>query len=312
MLHDAWPLQLQRRRSLTRSLVPLVLLQVGATPNFTELPRNHCERMKGYDDANKPLSLCPPEKDAKWRYFWRIGERPAATKFAQLNAADVEPEGFPEWRGVMNTWGDKLLAAGMAVAELAALGFGLPADTFSSRMNCGPHLLAPTASDLYRFGAKGTILAGYHYDLNFLTIHGKSRFPGLYVWTRTGVKKTVKIPAGCLLVQAGKQAEYITGGHVLAGFHEVLVTDDTLAAVEKAKAASKSCWRISSTLFSHIASDVLLEPIAHFGADPAIKAAYPPIYTGDHVAAELAAINLGEGSDGAGGGAGGGAATAAQ
>ena len=25
------------------------------------------------------------------------------------------------------------------------------------------------------------IFAGYHYDLNFLTIHGKARFPGLYV-----------------------------------------------------------------------------------------------------------------------------------
>ena len=25
-------------------------------------------------------------------------------------------------------------------------------------------------------------MAGYHYDLNFLTIHGKSNFPGLNIW----------------------------------------------------------------------------------------------------------------------------------
>lgn len=44
-------------------------------------------------------------------------------------------------------------------------------------------MLAPTASDLQRY-KKGTIFAGLHYDFNFLTIHGKSRYPGLYCWTR--------------------------------------------------------------------------------------------------------------------------------
>ena len=42
-----------------------------------------------------------------------------------------------------------------------------------------PHLLAPTASDLVKYGEKDTILAGFHTDLNFLTIHGRSRYPGL-------------------------------------------------------------------------------------------------------------------------------------
>lgn len=31
--------------------------QVGATPSRVELPRNHCERMKAFKDADKPLSL---------------------------------------------------------------------------------------------------------------------------------------------------------------------------------------------------------------------------------------------------------------
>lgn len=99
--------------------------QVGATPSKTELPRNHCDRMKAFQTTDKPLSLCPPEKDPKWRFFWRLGERPAVrwplqrcvlalnhvqgTKFAELNADAVTPSAFPQWTDVMNTWGFKML-----------------------------------------------------------------------------------------------------------------------------------------------------------------------------------------------------------
>lgn len=31
---------------------------------------------KYIDDENKPFSRFPPEFDAKWRFFWAIGERP--------------------------------------------------------------------------------------------------------------------------------------------------------------------------------------------------------------------------------------------
>jgi hypothetical protein len=60
-------------------------------------------------------------------------------------------------------------------------------------MQYGPHLLAPTGSDLHteQYGKLGTVLAGYHYDLNFLTIHGKSRFPGLNIWLRDGTYVTL-------------------------------------------------------------------------------------------------------------------------
>ena len=41
-------------------------------------------------------------------------------------------------------------------------------------------------SDFKKHDSVGTVLAGFHYDFNLLTIHGKSRFPGLYVWLRDG------------------------------------------------------------------------------------------------------------------------------
>lgn len=69
----------------------------------------------------------------------------------------------------------------------------------------GPHLLAPTGSDLERYGHEGKVFAGFHYDLNFLTIHGRSRFPGLNIWLRNGQKVEVKVPVGCLLIQTGKE-----------------------------------------------------------------------------------------------------------
>jgi hypothetical protein len=69
-------------------------------------------------------------------------------------------QGIPQWCDVMDDWGSKLLGVVEAVAAMAALGFGLPADAFTSRMALGPHLLAPTGSDLQQHGQKGTVLAG--------------------------------------------------------------------------------------------------------------------------------------------------------
>lgn len=94
-----------------------------------------------------------------------------------------------------------------------------------------PHLLAPTASNLVKYSKKDTILAGFHTDLNFLTIHGRSRYPGLHIWARnTGKRIPVKFPATgrYLLVQAGKQLEHLSGGLIKAGYHEVVVNDATL------------------------------------------------------------------------------------
>lgn len=78
-----------------------------------------------------------------------------------------------------------------------------------------------TGADLEAHHTLNMCYAGYHYDLNFLTIHGKSRFPGLFVWLRNGKRVAVRIPAGCLFIQAGKQMEWLTGGYVKAGMHEV-------------------------------------------------------------------------------------------
>ena len=55
-----------------RDARPELHYQVGVTPAMVERPRDHCARVAGLDGGNKPLTLCPPEADPKWRYFWRV------------------------------------------------------------------------------------------------------------------------------------------------------------------------------------------------------------------------------------------------
>eukprot|EP01035_Chromulina_nebulosa_P042156 gene42156-57083_t len=119
--------------------------QVGVTPSHIEKPREHCGKMGVMNGDDKPLSPCPPEFDAKWRFFWRTGPVPPQTEFPVQNMDAVIPLGFPEWSEVMNMWGGKMTDALFTLAEMAAVGFEMPSkDAFTSRMLFGPHLLAPT------------------------------------------------------------------------------------------------------------------------------------------------------------------------
>ena len=160
----------------------------------------------------------------------------------------------------MDAWGTKLRAAVGTVAEMAARGLGLEKDTFTSKMEGGAHLLGPTGSDLQKH-QPGAVFAGFHYDISFMTIHGKSRFPGLYVWTRDNTRIQVKVPEGCLICQSGKTFEHITGGYIMAGFHEVVYDEKAKAAMEQAKAAGRSTWRVSSTMFTHLRYDTDCTPL---------------------------------------------------
>lgn len=74
----------------------------------------------------------------------------------------------------MNKWGNFMIDSCFLIAEMIAVGLGLPKNIFTDRMKGGPHLLSPTGSDLQKYDI-GTVFAGFHYDLNFITIHGKSK-----------------------------------------------------------------------------------------------------------------------------------------
>ena len=49
---------------------------VGVVPENQEMARSHAKRMARYTPENKPVSPVDPVYDAKWRFHWKIGQRP--------------------------------------------------------------------------------------------------------------------------------------------------------------------------------------------------------------------------------------------
>lgn len=297
----------QSDEAIAKDVRPEYGYQVGATPEFTEEPKckrdDHClDIIEKLPADQRPIDPTQHGLDPKARFFWRMGEIPSKTAFPMQNMPPVIPAGFEKvWAPTLDKWGKQLHAAVNGLSEMAAVGFGLPATAFSERAKYGPHLLAPTSTRLNIHGKEGTIFAGFHTDLNFLTIHGKSRYPGLNIWARnTGERISVAVPDGCLLVQAGKQLQYLTGGVVMAGFHEVICTNATIAAMERRKSShpDRPQIRISSTFFFHMGSDVVLEPLPELiktlstDEAAAAKKEYPRCFTGEQVQHELGLIEL--------------------
>jgi len=75
------------------------------------------------------MSPFPPVDDAKWRFFWKIGERPE--RMVENNYPNIYPEGFPEWEEQMDKWGNHMVNGTRLAAEMAAVGMGLEKDTFT-------------------------------------------------------------------------------------------------------------------------------------------------------------------------------------
>jgi isopenicillin N synthase-like dioxygenase len=147
MVEQYFELQGERfyRGEILKDCHPELSYQTGVTPQSIEKARDHGELLKTIPDEQKPMSPHPPEFDAKWRFFWPIGERPAEVRD---DLPKTIPEEFPEWEEKMDSWGNHMVGAAEAAVRMCALGMGIAEDTFSSRMNQGAHLLAPTASDL--------------------------------------------------------------------------------------------------------------------------------------------------------------------
>lgn len=133
------------RGEILKDCHPELSYQTGVTPQAIEKARDHGEVLKRIPDDQKPFSPYPPEFDAKWRFFWPIGNRPEEIR---NDIPRTIPEDFPEWESKMDVWGFHLIDAVSTAAEMSALGMGLEKEIFTDKMKLAPHLLAPTASDL--------------------------------------------------------------------------------------------------------------------------------------------------------------------
>ena len=261
----------------------------GVTPEFIERARNHEQIMSELSPENRAETSIPIVPDAKWRYMYFIGEE--VNKKLELSSSQYVPKDFPDFKQKFDNWGNSLVRAVETVSEMSSLGLGFRSDFLSNMLKGGQHLLSPTGSDLKKF-KKNTIFASFHYDFNFLTIHGKSRYPGLFIWLRDGTKIPVVVPDNYLLLQSGRQFEILTGGYIKNGFHEVVYSEATEQKyLNELSVKGENQWRVSSTLFTHMAHNVLLEPQDKFRT-PESVAKYLPITSYQLLEEELMAINL--------------------
>ncbi|KAH9982801.1 hypothetical protein BGW80DRAFT_1434073 [Lactifluus volemus] len=277
--------------------------QVGVTLENTEKPKCAVDEpclkvIARLEPDQRPLDITAHQPDPKCRFFWRMGDMPPyETQFPALNASNVVPRAEnlkDRWAPIMEKWGIAMKSAVEGLAQMTAVGLGLPPETFTDAGKYGPHLLAPTASDLVKYHKKDTILAGFHTDLNFLTIHGRSRYPGLHIWARnTGKRIPVQFPQ--------PQLEHLTGGLIKAGYHEVVVNEATIATVQRRKTEypDRPLIRISSTFFWHLSSDYDLVPIPSLVVRSRTKVQedvedtiYEPMKVGQQVQSELRHIAL--------------------
>ncbi|KAJ0783593.1 hypothetical protein HanLR1_Chr01g0022151 [Helianthus annuus] len=88
-------------------------LQVGSTPGGIEIPRSLVDlemqkKLRALPKDRQPT--IPTGPDLKARYMWRVGPRPSKTRFQELNSEPVLPEGFPEWKPIMDSWGFKMIS----------------------------------------------------------------------------------------------------------------------------------------------------------------------------------------------------------
>lgn len=254
---DFYRLPVEEKRKMDR---PDTGRNCGWSPPFTEKPgpREAARARIAPDQA--PLPLLGP--DPKERYMMPIGPAPMRTDFAAYNLKEpVYPEGFADWVRDAQTWGLQSLEIVFALIRMATIGLGVEdAELFTRLMEGGPHVFGPTGCDLSLHGKPGTVIAGFHTDMGFGTIHAPSNSPGLRVWTRDLQRIDVAMEPDELLFQAGRQFEICTGGVVLAGFHEVVATERMRPLIEREQAQGKVPWRVSVTMFNHVASDQMLEP----------------------------------------------------
>jgi isopenicillin N synthase-like dioxygenase len=252
--------------------------QIGLTPENIETPMDHCEKVYRMG-GNKPSG-----KDPKQRWFHRTTPLVHTEIGGDLTGENIIPYEFPEWAELFNKMGD--LFSGVLERVNTILGEELNYPLIKLCEN-GNHLIAPTITPLKSLiDTQQKIIAGFHNDISFLTLHGRSRFPALNTWTRDNTKIRVKVPKDCILIQAGRQLEYITNGYIMAGFHEVVVENDTIVAYCKAKEENRSTTRISSTFFAHIASTNIMEVLPQFQTHD-YHLSHPPIKECDWIRNEL-------------------------
>jgi isopenicillin N synthase-like dioxygenase len=134
LVEDYFAQPLQELRQDER---PEILYQVGVTLENTEKPKCAVDQpcldiIARLDPAERPLDISGHHPDPKCRFFWKMGTPPPyETQYPALNAPNVVPQApvFKDtWQPTMEKWGRSMKDAVENIAEMTAIGLGLPRD----------------------------------------------------------------------------------------------------------------------------------------------------------------------------------------
>jgi isopenicillin N synthase-like dioxygenase len=196
-----------------------------------------------------------PKVDPTWRYHWLLG-----------SDQNIIPSDFPDFAQNFEDWGRELLQTNITVCEMTAIALGLERDAISKTIANGANYLSPPGMDLSK-SKIGDVITGFHRDFGLITAHAPTRFEGMYAWLLTGEKVSVAIPENHLLIQGGKQLEWLTGGYLKAGFHEVIHNRKVENQVKENLKSGRSNWRVVNGLFSYVQGNLRLKPFAPFNTE---------------------------------------------
>ena len=269
---------------------PTLHHQTGWTPPFQELARDHRSAFANASAKDQPVWF--EGRDPKERWFTPTpdGDRMNDSTSAS-DAVPLIPEGYPEWVDVSRGWYVQTKNTISTFLQMLALGLGLDESAFLDLIRHGPHLLSSTGTDLNKYGTHGTGVARVHYDFNLVTAHAHGTCPGFRAWKRDLHRFPVKIPPGCILMQAGRELHYLTAGAIHYGLHEVVTSAEAQPFMDQERAEGRVPWRVSCNFFCHMATNTILQPLGRFATPEALRN-FPPIPTSDYITAELAEIGL--------------------
>ena len=136
----------QPEAALRRDERPEFSYQVGATLENTEKPKcavdGPClDVIQRLAPEQRPLDITAHQPDPKCRFFWSLAEKPPyETEFPGLNAANVVPQAEDlknRWEDTMGTRGQSMRESVSGLAQMVAVGLGLPADIFTNAARYG-------------------------------------------------------------------------------------------------------------------------------------------------------------------------------
>ncbi|MBX3184264.1 MAG: isopenicillin N synthase family oxygenase [Polyangiaceae bacterium] len=225
-----------------------------------------------------------------------------ALDYPELYADNRWPAGYATFAELYLELGRAVHRAGEALLSLAALALGEPADTFTRRIQGGPHVFRllrylPLSAEQI----EANVLWGEeHTDFNLLTLLPGGRFhgptgeraarpddgSGLFLRAHPdadhpkGQLIAGTPPPGCLVAQVGQQLEILSGGRFHATPHIITAP------------RTPGYSRLSAAHFVHLHSREVLAPLPSCLTEASRRAYSPPVLAGTYSIKTLVDIGL--------------------